>query len=131
MLICFKVCEEFVFSYALFLFSNTLFSQDDTKENGKIEKKKKLLGHLYQAAKHIDFDSESNASSDFTPDENAQVFGPTTRRKWTEWTAKPSLSASASSSSPEKMENVSRTTTVLVVLICLVLLLSEVACSYK
>ena len=84
------------------------YFKDDTKENGKIEKKKKKhLGHLYHAAKHIDFDSESNASSDVTTDENIQVFGPTTRRKWTEWTAKPAPSASPSS--PEKTENVSWT----------------------
>lgn len=79
---------------------NNLFFQDEAKENAK---KKKHLGHLYQAAKHIDFDTESNASSDVTTDENSQVFGPTTRRKWTEWTAKPPNLAS----SPDKTENVS------------------------
>ena len=92
--------------------------QDDLKENGR---KKKHNGHLFRAAKLIDFDSESNGSSDLTADETTQVFGPTTRRKWTEWTSKPPLSDSAT----ERQEHVSQTMTVFVTF-CLV-----VACIFS
>jgi len=38
----------------------------------------------------IDFDSNSNASSEaIAHSEEYQVYGPTTRRKWSEWIAQP------------------------------------------
>ena len=66
----------------------------------------------YNAARNLDFDSTSNASSatNGTTDENTQVFGPTTRRKWTEWVAKPKSTAHPTpltSSVDEESENVS------------------------
>lgn len=62
----------------------------------------------YTAARNIDFDSNSNASTVIsdTTDENFQVQGPTTRRQWSELVSKPkSDSASMVASSNEEDEN--------------------------
>lgn len=66
------------------------------------------MDHTYQAAKALDFDSNSNASTatNCTTDENSQVYGATTRRQWTEWVLKPRSDAT----SIEETENVSRAT---------------------
>ncbi|KAL5016381.1 hypothetical protein ScPMuIL_005970 [Solemya velum] len=56
-----------------------------------------VLDHTYQAAKALDFDSNSNASTatNGTTDENSQVYGATTRRQWTEWVLKPRSDATS------------------------------------
>ena len=59
----------------------------------------------YKAAKLLDFDSTSNASSEMTGNEEYQVYGPTTRHKWSQWISRPPRVQSASSVSDT--ENVS------------------------
>ncbi|XP_060559801.1 histone-lysine N-methyltransferase, H3 lysine-79 specific-like isoform X1 [Ruditapes philippinarum] len=59
----------------------------------------------YKAAKLLDFDSTSNASSEMTGNEEYQVYGPTTRHKWSQWISRPPPVQSASSVSDT--ENVS------------------------
>lgn len=59
----------------------------------------------FKAAKLLDFDSTSNASSETTGNEETQVHGPTTRHKWSQWISRPPPAQSASSVSDT--ENVS------------------------
>ncbi|KAH3695580.1 hypothetical protein DPMN_083041 [Dreissena polymorpha] len=50
----------------------------------------------FKAAKLLDFDSASNTSCEMTGyTGDFQVFGPTTRRKWSEWISQPPLSRSS------------------------------------
>ena len=74
--------------------------------------------HTYQAAKALDFDSASNAStitntiSDdnnsntahstiMSTEDDSNIMGPTTRRKWTEWVNRPPTSGSESQNDNE------------------------------
>ncbi|XP_053394134.1 serine-rich adhesin for platelets-like isoform X4 [Mercenaria mercenaria] len=58
----------------------------------------------YKAAKLLDFDSTSNASSEMTGNEEYQVYGPTTRHKWSQWISRPPPVQSASSVSDTENE---------------------------
>lgn len=77
--------------------------------------------NTFKAAKLLDFDSTSNASSEMTGNsEEYQVYGPTTRRKWSQWIARPMLSSSSHSSliDTDNVSEASRSCCVVVTSLC-------------
>ena len=92
-------------------------SQDDVK-NGAIKKNNKLLldikdtrDHNYGAARNLDFDNASNASSvtsNTTDDTQVLLGGPTTRRQWSEITKVPGQPTLLNSDSATNLSTLSR-----------------------
>ncbi|KAL4236947.1 Histone-lysine N-methyltransferase [Mactra antiquata] len=60
------------------------------KNNNSQESNDKKPDNNFKAAKLLDFDSTSNASSEMNGTEEYQVYGPTTRRKWSQLISRPS-----------------------------------------